>query len=209
MAAHPADALIPHTVEPHPVTGIPNGKFGIWLFLASEVMLFGALFSSYVLIRTQAPHWPPEPAGALSSEILNVPLATLNTAVLITSSITMVLAWASCKLGRLDRFRLWMGSTIALSFVFLVIKYFEYTHKFHDGHFPSTNNFYAIYFTLTGLHGLHVIGGIIVNTFLLTKGTRLWKVDREHFTNRVENAGLYWHFVDLVWIFLFPSLYLL
>src|SRR5438309_1763986 len=143
-------------VKPHPVTGIPNGKFAIWLFLASEVLLFGALFSSYVLIRTQAPHWPPE--GGLSSEILNVPLATLNTAVLITSSITMVLAWASCKMGRIDRFRLWMGGTVALAFVFLVIKYFEYTHKFHDGHFPSTNNFYAIYFTLTGLHGLHVIG---------------------------------------------------
>src|SRR5256886_11692005 len=91
-----ADALIPHTVEPHPVTGIPNGKFGIWLFLASEVMLFGALFSSYVVIRTTAPHWPPE--GGLSSEILNVPLATLNTAVLITSSITMVLSWASLKM---------------------------------------------------------------------------------------------------------------
>ena len=198
---------IPYTVHPRPDTGVYNGKLGIWLFLASEVMLFGALFSSYVLIRTQAPHWPPE--GGLSSEILNVPLATVNTAVLITSSITMVLAWASCKMGRIDRFRLWMGSTIALAFVFLVIKYFEYTDKFHHGHFPSTNNFYAVYFTLTGLHGLHVIGGIIVNTFLATAGTRLWSIDREHFTNRVENAGLYWHFVDLVWIFLFPSLYLL
>jgi len=206
-AVHPADAAIPHTVEPHPVTGIPNPKFGIWLFLASEVMLFGALFSSYVLIRTQAPHWPPE--GGLSSEILNVPLATLNTAVLITSSITMVLAWASCKMGRIDRFRLWMGCTIGLAFVFLIIKYFEYTDKFHHGHFPAFNNFYAVYFTLTGLHGLHVIGGIIVNTFLLTIGTRLWKTDPEQFTNRVENAGLYWHFVDLVWIFLFPSLCLL
>ena len=207
MSEYAADALIPHTVEPHPVTGIPNPKFGIWLFLASEVMLFGALFSSYVLIRTQASHWPPE--GGLSSEILNVPLATLNTAVLITSSITMVLAWANCKMGRIDRFRLWMGATVALAFVFLIVKYFEYTHKFHDGHFPATNNFYAVYFTLTGLHGLHVIGGIIVNTFLLTAGTRLWKIDRDQFTNRVENAGLYWHFVDLVWIFLFPSLYLL
>ena len=82
------ETAIPHLVEPHPVTGIPNGKFGIWLFLASEVMLFGALFSSYVLIRTGAPHWPPE--GGLSSEILNVPLGTFNTAVLITSSITVV-----------------------------------------------------------------------------------------------------------------------
>ena len=202
-----SDTVIPYMVKPHPVTGIPNGKFAIWLFLASEVMLFGALFSSYVLIRTGAPHWPPE--GGLTSEIVNVPLGTLNTAVLITSSITMVLSWASCKMGSLPKFKLWMGATVALAFVFLVVKYFEYKHKFDLGHFPSHDNFYAIYFTLTGLHGLHIIGGIIVNTFLLTAGSKMWTTDPEHFTNRVENAGLYWHFVDLVWIFLFPSLYLL
>jgi cytochrome c oxidase subunit 3 len=202
-----SDTVIPYMVKPHPVTGIPNGKFAIWLFLASEVMLFGALFSSYVLIRTGAPHWPPE--GGLSSEVLNVPLATLNTAVLITSSITMVLAWASCKMGNLSRFKLWMGATIALSFVFLVVKYFEYEHKFELGHYPSHDNFYAIYFTMTGLHGVHIVGGIIVNLYLLTWGSRKWRTDPMHFTNRVENAGLYWHFVDLVWIFLFPSLYLL
>ena len=201
------ETAIPHLVEPHPVTGIPNGKLGIWLFLASEVMLFGALFSSYVLIRTGAPHWPPE--GGLSSEVLNVPLATLNTAVLITSSITMVLAWASCKLGKLGNFKLWMGATVFLAVVFLVVKYFEYSDKFHHDHFPSHDNFFAVYFVLTGLHGLHIVGGIIVNTFLLTAGSKMWQTDPEHFTNRVENAGLYWHFVDLVWIFLFPSLYLL
>ena len=202
-----AESAIPYVVKPHPVTGIPNGKFGIWLFLASEVMLFGALFSSYVLLRTGAPHWPPE--GGLSSEILNVPLGTFNTAVLITSSITMVLAWASCKMGNISRFKLWMAATVALALVFLVVKYFEYSDKFHHEHFPSHDNFFGIYFVLTGLHGLHIIGGIIVNTYLLTAGSKLWNVDPEHFTNRVENAGLYWHFVDLVWIFLFPSLYLL
>jgi heme/copper-type cytochrome/quinol oxidase subunit 3 len=207
-----SDTAIPYMVKPHPVTGLPNGKLGIWLFLASEVMLFGALFSSYVLLRTGAPHWPPiEPgeAAKLSSELLNVPLATVNTAVLITSSITMVMAWASLKLKSLPKFRLYMGATIALALVFLVIKYFEYAHKFEVGHFPSHNNFYAIYFTLTGLHGVHILGGILVNGYLLTAGSKLWDTDPEHFTNRVENAGLYWHFVDLVWIFLFPSLYLL
>jgi cytochrome c oxidase subunit 3 len=202
-----SDTVIPYMVEPHPVTGIPNGKFAIWLFLASEVMLFGALFSSYVLIRSGAPHWPPE--GGLSSEILDVPKATFNTVVLISSSITMVLAWASCKLGNLGKFKLWMGITIALSFVFLIVKYFEYEHKFALGHYPSHDNFYAIYFTMTGLHGVHIVGGIIVNLYLLTWGSKMWKTNRTHFTNRVENAGLYWHFVDLVWIFLFPSLYLL
>ena len=202
-----SDTAIPYMVKPHPVTGIPNGKFGIWLFLASEVMLFGALFSSYVLIRTGAPHWPPD--GGLSSEILNVPLGTFNTAVLITSSITMVLAWASCKMGNLSRFKMWMGATVLLALVFLVVKYFEYSDKFHHDHFPSHDNFFAIYFVLTGLHGLHIIGGVIVNSYLLGPGSKLWATDPEHFTNRVENAGLYWHFVDLVWIFLFPSLYLL
>ena len=203
-----AETAIPYMVKPHPVTGIPNGKFGIWLFLASEVMLFGALFSSYVLIRTGAPHWPPG-TDQLSSEILNVPLGTFNTAVLITSSITMVLAWASCKMGNLPRFKLWMAATVLLAVVFLVVKYFEYAEKFHHDHLPSHDNFFAIYFVLTGLHGLHIIGGIVVNTFLLTVGSKMWRTDPEHFTNRVENAGLYWHFVDLVWIFLFPSLYLL
>ena len=207
-----SDTAIPYMVKPHPVTGLPNGKLGIWLFLASEVMLFGALFSSYVLLRTGAAHWPPiEPgeAAQLSSQILNVPLATLNTAVLITSSITMVMAWASLKLNSLPRFKLYLGATIVLALVFLVVKDFEYSHKFEQGHYPSHNNFYAIYFTLTGLHGLHIVGGILVNFYLLTFGSKLWKTDPEQFTNRIENAGLYWHFVDLVWIFLFPALYLL
>jgi cytochrome c oxidase subunit III len=197
-----SDIPIPYAVKPHPVTGIPNGKFAIWLFLASEVMLFGALFSSYILLRTGAPTWPH------GADILNIPLATANTMVLITSSITMVMAWASLKMNSLGKFRLYMGATIGLSLVFMVIKYFEYTAKFHHNLYPSTNNFLGIYFTMTGLHGLHIVGGVIVNTYLLF-ATGLWFRDREHFENRVENAGLYWHFVDLVWIFLFPALYLL
>jgi heme/copper-type cytochrome/quinol oxidase subunit 3 len=197
-----SDVAIPYSVKPHPVTGIPNGKFGIWLFLASEVMLFGALFSSYILLRTGAAAWPH------GAEELNIPLATVNTMVLITSSITMVMAWASLKMDSLPKYRLYMSATIVCALIFMVIKYFEYTSKFHHGHYPSTNNFFAIYFTLTGLHGLHIVGGVIVNAYLLF-ATGLWHTDREHFENRVENAGLYWHFVDLVWIFLFPSLYLL
>jgi len=197
-----SDIAIPYAVEPHPVTGIPNGKLAIWLFLASEVMLFGALFSSYILLRTGAPSWPH------GAEELNIPLATVNTMVLISSSITMVMAWASLKMNSLPKFRMYMAATILFSFVFLVIKYFEYSSKFHHNHFPSTNNFFGIYFTMTGLHGIHILGGVVVNTYLLF-ATGMWHTDRLHFENRVENAGLYWHFVDLVWIFLFPSLYLL
>src|SRR5918911_3329295 len=116
---------IPYTVEVRRDTGLTNGKIGIWLFLASEVMLFGALFASYILIRTGAQTWP---RGAT---ILNVPLATINTIVLISSSVTMVMAWASLMRGRFNTFRLYMGSTVALGGVFLVVKYFEYSHKFH------------------------------------------------------------------------------
>jgi len=194
---------IPYTVAPRPDTGLNNGKIAIWLFLASEVMLFGALFASYIMLRVGAETWP---RGAT---YLNVPLATINTVVLISSSITMVLAWASLAKGNFSRFRVFMAITILCGFVFLVIKYFEYTAKFHHEYFPSTNTFLAIYFTLTGLHGLHVIGGMAVNSWLWGPGSSLWKTDPVHFTNRVENAGLFWHLVDLVWIFLFPVLYLL
>ena len=194
---------IPYTVEIRRDTGLNNGKIGIWLFLASEVMLFGALFASYILLRTGAPHWP---RGA---EHLNVPLATLNTVVLIASSVTMVMAWASLVRNQFGRFRLYMGSTVLLGGVFLVVKYFEYSAKFEHHLLPSTNNFFAIYFTLTGLHMLHVAGGMAVNAYFWGPGAKLWRTNPEWFTNRVEHSGLFWHFVDLVWIFLFPTLYLL
>jgi heme/copper-type cytochrome/quinol oxidase subunit 3 len=194
---------IPYTYEPHPETGIYNAKVGIWLFLASEVMLFGALFTSYILLRVGAPTWPH------GWELLNIPLATLNTAVLITSSVTMVMSWASLMMKNFKKYKMYMGITVLLGFVFLVIKGFEYASKFSHHHFPSTDNFYGTYFTLTGLHGLHVIGGIIVNLYFWGPGSKMWQTQPQRFTNRIEVAGLYWHFVDLVWIFLFPALYLL
>ena len=194
---------IPYTVAVRPDTGLNNGKIGIWLFLASEVMLFGALFASYLMMRVGALVWPR------GDSILNVPLATLNTIVLISSSVTMVMAWASLERDDFRKFRLFMGGTVLLGFCFLIIKYIEYSHKFEHGLFPRNNTFLAIYFTLTGLHGLHVIGGMAVNAYLWGPGSKLRRRDPEHFKNRVENAGLFWHFVDLVWIFLFPVLYLL
>ena len=246
--------LIKYIDKPHPVTGLTNAKLGIWLFLASEVMLFGALFSSYILLRVGSISWPD------GSEELNVPLATLNTVILITSSITMVMAWASCKLNEFGKFRLYLGLTVALALGFMVVKAIEYAPKFSHyevflndgssirGHIeleaedhimfipdadadhagdhhakriersdirrltsfgPWHSNFFGLYFILTGLHGLHILGGIIVNTYLMFPGAAMWKTERERFTGRIECAGLYWHFVDLVWIFLFPTLYLL
>jgi cytochrome c oxidase subunit 3 len=194
---------IPFTVHNRPDTGLYNGKLGIWLFLASEVMLFGALFSTLILLRTSAPSWPHGWA------ILNVPLATLNTFVLIASSVTVILAWANLRLGNLKRGKLFLLLTLLCGFGFLIIKSIEYGTKFKHHLFPSTHNFYATYYVMTGLHGLHVIGGMIVFAYLLGPGAKLYHTAPQQFTNRVEVTGLYWHFVDLVWIFLFPILYLL
>ena len=195
---------IPYNEELRPDTGLYNAKLGIWLFLASEVMLFGGLFSAYIMLRLSDPNW-----ASYGQDALNVPLATLNTAVLITSSITMVMSWVSLKLNDLKKYKFYMGLTLLCSFGFLIIKYIEYTSKFDHGLFPSTNNFLAVYFVLTGLHMLHVIGGIVVNGYFFGPGLKMWNTEPERFTNRIEVAGLYWHFVDLVWIFLFPALYLL
>lgn len=195
--------LIPYITETRPDTGLTNGKIGIWCFLASEVMLFGAFFASYIVLRTSAVEWPH------GSSILNVPLATVNTVVLITSSVTMVMAWASLMRGDMGKYRLFLGLTVGLGFCFLGIKYVEYSAKFEHGLLPSKNNFIAIYFIMTGLHGLHVIGGMITNAYFLFAADGYLEHDRELLINRVENSGLFWHFVDLVWIFLFPILYLL
>ena len=277
--------ILPYIVEPRQDTGLYNAKVGIWLFLASEVMLFGALFSTYILLRVGSPegYWP--------HGWLNIPIGTANTIVLITSSITTVMAWASCKMNQYGRFKFFHACTILLALTFVGIKSYEYHDKFMhysikladgtiaDGHFvekskdfdlekktgdftihghvvdlrnkqgeelqnelkkiydlrspegravkleelkfeasqiasmerygPWHNTYLAIYFTLTGLHALHVIGGAIVIGFLWGPGSRMWKTEHERFTNRIEVSGLFWHFVDLVWIFLFPVLYLL
>ena len=194
---------IPYTVEPRPDTGLNNVKIGIWLFLASEVMLFGALFASYILLRVGAVEWPR------GHDILNVPLATLNTVILITSSVTMVMAWASLVKKSFGKFKLYQGLTVGLGFGFLIVKAIEYGTKFSHHLYPSTSTFLAIYFVMTGLHALHVIGGMAVNGYLLATGKKWFAKAPEQFTNRVEASGLFWHLVDLIWIFLFPVLYLL
>jgi cytochrome c oxidase subunit 3 len=253
---------IPYTVQPRPDTGVYNAKVGIWLFLASEVMLFGGLFSAYILLRVAAP------PGTWPHGWLHIALGTLNTVILALSAITTLMAWVACKMRSLEKFKLFMGFTLLLGTTFLGIKGYEYYDKLThyeivlkngqivDGHLeardaatgnlvihgltvkdhaelmggheakaeevkvekaqiasmqnyaPRHNTFLATYFTLTGLHGLHVIGGLIVFAYLWGPGGRLWHIDQPRFTNRVEVAGLFWHFVDLVWIFLFPVLYL-
>jgi heme/copper-type cytochrome/quinol oxidase subunit 3 len=191
---------IPYVVDTRPDTGLYNGKLGSWLFLASEVMLFGGLFSAYVLLRMGAPVWP--------RHALNVPMAAVNTAVLISSSMTMVMAWASLKMRQWTKARGYLAATVLLGAVFLGIKFFEYTEHLRVGENPAHSTFFAIYYTLTGVHVLHVAAGMVVITYFLGPGARMMRQAPEQFTNRIEATGLYWHFVDLVWIFLFPMLYL-
>lgn len=205
-----SDGVLPYTVEPHPVTGVYSGKLGTWLFLASEVMLFGALFSAYILLRVGAPEtgraaWPTAEEAGLSWKI-----GGFNTLVLIISSVTMVMAWVSLKMGNFGKARMFLAITVALALTFLVLKFtLEYVPKIQHGHGPDHSVFFGLYFTMTGLHALHIIGGIVVMLYFMFPGASLWKTNPEYYTNRIECTGLYWHFVDLVWIFLFPVLYLM
>ena len=191
---------IPYTVEERPDTGLYNAKLGVWLFLASEVMLFGALFSTYVLLRVGAEAWEH------GAEILNIPLGTVNTLILIASSVTMVMSWASLKIHNFAHYRLFMGLTLLCALAFLVIKGFEYGAKFEHHLFPSTSTYMAIYFTMTGLHGLHVVIGMGLMIWLMIRTNR--REFGPNYYTPVELVGFYWHFVDLVWIYLFPLLYL-
>lgn len=334
---------IPYTVKPRPDTGVYNAKVGIWLFLASEIMLFGALFSSYIILRITAPE------GSWLEGALNVPIGFFNTLVLIASSVTVVMAWVSLKLNNYTNFKIFMFVTFGCAMTFLVVKSFEYHDKFHHyeiwtksesdnrftGHFekgwltevktkynkkvadlenkyksdldewknsdrttdapnspvypaisfftlttaevrdlaeflemdtvvfekehkhaykyigqpeaadhgeghkdeeahgdhgghhyeklnipvsevlrtsafiPGHSNYFGIYFTLTGLHALHVFAGACVLLYFAICNRKMWKEDPDRLANRVEVGGLFWHFVDLVWIFLFPIMYLL
>lgn len=329
---------IPYEVEDRPDTGLYNAKLGIWLFLASEVMLFGGLFSAYIFLRLGAPD------GTWPDHILWYLPGLINTAILILSSVTVVLSWLYVKLGDFKMFRVCMITTLACALAFMGIKAFEYNGKFHHfgafmkdtsnpmgyseqitghllesvgtaedgGYFlimadsakkqpsswisaralkeepiegakglqaskesflkdkddpkykqtrpsfshlgivdtgknkpvktledkikaalgedsdergvfkvmkdqvfrtsmftPGYNSYFAIYFTMTGLHALHVVGGALVLAYFCFPGSKMFFTDRKHFANRIEVGGLFWHFVDLVWIFLFPIMYLL
>jgi heme/copper-type cytochrome/quinol oxidase subunit 3 len=192
---------IPYSVETRPDTGLYNAKLGIWLFLASEAMLFSGLFSAYILLRTGSDEWP--------SHALPVGMATLNTAILIASSMTMVMAWAALKMHDWSKHRMYLTATIGLGLAFLGIKFLEYREHIAAGELPSHDTFFAIYYTLTGIHALHIVGGLVVMLYFLGPGSKMWASNPDQFANRIEATGLYWHFVDLVWVFLFPMLYLM
>ncbi|MCB1070604.1 MAG: cytochrome c oxidase subunit 3 family protein [Verrucomicrobia bacterium] len=187
---------------------------GIWLFLITEVMFFGGLFTGYIVYRGMYPE-----AWKLGSHELNILLGAINTAVLILSSLTMALSVHAAQLGEQKKLSRNLLATIGLGGVFLVIKAFEYKAKFghhlvpgEHFHFegPFSNQvqlFYSFYFTMTGMHAIHMVIGIGI-LFWLWAQSRKGKFHKDYY-NPVEVTGLYWHFVDLVWIFLFPLLYLI
>lgn len=175
-------------------------KLGLWWFLASEIMMFGGVVASYFLLRLAGPGWGSEVAHN------NVLLGSINTIVLLSSSFTMVEVHAAWRRRDAEAFRRFLGITIALGLAFLVIKGFEYGAHFRDGIFPAQSLFWSFYYGMTGLHALHVVAGIIANVSLLIVAWRPEGLAR--FGHRAEMNGLYWHFVDVVWIILFPLLYL-
>ena len=189
----------PSTSASPSTAALPTGKLGLWWFLSSEIITFGGLIGSYIVLRLAHPEW------AEAAQHLSVLIATVNTAVLLTSSLTMVLAFAAVGHGYDYTTRTWLGCTVALGLVFLLIKALEWSGKLSAGMVPSVSGFWSFYYAMTGLHALHVLAGIVVNAVLLLVALRGRLRPMAH---RVELAGLYWHFVDLVWIFLFPLLYL-
>ena len=187
---------------------------GMWVFLATEVMFFGGMFACYFVYR----HWYPQ-AFAAASNHLDIWLGAINTAVLICSSFTMAMAVYSAETSRAKALVRYLILTIVLGLVFLGIKFFEYYSKFEEHLVPGSSfrfedslarpaeNFFSFYFAMTGMHAVHMIIGIGLLTALIFKARR-GRFSGAYYTP-VELTGLYWHFVDIVWIFLFPLLYLL
>jgi cytochrome c oxidase subunit 3 len=187
---------------------------GMWLFLVTEIMFFGGLFLAYLVYRIAYPA-----AFQDASHHLDIVLGATNTAILIGSSLTMAMAVYAAQVGNRSRQILFLVGTMVLGIAFLGIKAVEYTHKFHDNLVPGANFqfegrdpvhaqlFFSLYFVMTGLHALHMVIGLGLMSVLL------WMASRGRFTKAyhtpVELSGLYWHFVDIVWIFLFPLLYLI
>jgi cytochrome c oxidase subunit III len=189
-------------------------KQGMWVFLVTEVLMFGGLFVAYGIFRGLYPEMFKE-----AHALLSVKLGALNTVVLITSSLTMVLGVTSAQKGRSDRSAFFLLITFLLAACFLVVKYVEYSGKIHHGLLPAGlfHNlelkhpkgplFFSLYFVMTGLHGIHVLIGMGLLTWLMIRTRR--REFSPHYYTPVELVGFYWHFVDLVWIYLFPLLYLI
>lgn len=212
MSNHSTDSAVEEIHEIHIHRDDLGSKMGMWLFLFTEILLFGGLFVLYAGYR----FIHPEGFAAAAAE-LDVLMGAINTIVLLTSSLTVVLAIVALQKNhkKLSLFYLWV--TVFCGLAFLVNKYFEWGSKFHHGIYPKGPAlqemsegevlYFGLYYVMTGLHGLHIIVGL---AFI---GYVMWQIKRDIITQtkfqKLENSGLYWHLVDIIWIFLFPLLYLI
>ena len=194
--------------EEYTSTGIPHDKMGMWVFLCSEVMFFTGLIGSYIVLRFATPFWPQP------SLVLNIPLTAMNTFILICSSVTMVQALAAAQRGDAGKMKLFLCLTLLGGSIFLSIQAVEYWKLIHEhtklyphGFNPHVSLFGSVFFTTTGFHGFHVLCGVVCIAFVTGKAF-LGKYTQAHHQG-IETIGLYWHFVDLVWIVLFTIIYLI
>lgn len=222
--ASPREAPLAHHFESY-AQQREAAELGVWVFLVTEIMFFGGLFTAYTIYR-----WAYPAAFAEGSRHLDVELGAMNTAVLLSSSLSMALAVRAAQTGKRTLTAALLVATIALGSVFLAVKGYEYHHKYVEGLIPGANFrypaspgapahdlstspanglqlFFILYFSMTGLHAIHMIIGIGILAWLIIPVLRGRFSPRNY--NWVEGTGLYWHFVDVVWIFLFPLLYLL
>ena len=177
-------------------TGIPTGRLAVWWLLASEVFIFGGLIACFVLFKLNGT------PGFEDASLTSVTAGAINTFVLLTSSLSVVLAHAAIEKGDREKSFKYIWYTIGFGLVFLIIKTYEYTGKIIHGHTITDNLFWSFYYTMTGLHALHVIGGMVIMALIS------FDIRKGYNFQRVELIGIYWHFVDLVWIFLFPLFYI-
>ncbi len=209
-AGEPAFAHHFHSAEHE----FESSKFGMWLFLVTEVLMFGGLFVGYIIFRNLYPDLFLEVHHALDWK-----MGALNTIVLLISSLTMALAIAYVQRNKKDLAVVCLIITLICGATFMGVKYIEYSHKFHDGllpgkyytseefKHPKAPLFFSVYFMMTGLHGIHVLMGMGAITWVLIR-TRRGEFSDKYFTP-VELVGLFWHLIDLIWIYLFPLLYLI
>jgi heme/copper-type cytochrome/quinol oxidase subunit 3 len=190
-----------HQEEEYTTTGIPHDKMGMWVFLCSEVMFFTGLIGSYIVLRFATPLWPP-PAS-----VLNIPLTAMNTFILICSSVTMVQALAAISRGDARKMKLFLCLTLLFGSIFISIQGVEYWKLIHEGFNPHVSLFGSVFFTTTGFHGFHVFCGVVCMAFVTGKAFLGKYTQASH--QGIETLGLYWHFVDLVWIVLFTIIYLI
>ena len=198
------DASVEHSHGHHmdPAVEYSSSKLGMWLFLGTEILLFGGLFAAYAIFRAKYPEMFFE-----QHVELNKKMGAVNTCILIFSSLTMAMGVSAIQRGKQKVTAILILITILCGLGFGVVKYFEYSAKFHHHIYPDTSIFFSLYFLMTGLHMLHVFIGLTILSvlFVLTlKGKFTAK-----YSTPVEVGGLYWHLVDLIWIYLFPLLYLI